>query len=63
MNKKTQSISINLPDSWVAILKEKAHKISLEKGIDLYYTDLIRMSIGEQYPEARLAEYQENEEI
>ena len=59
MKKKTQTISINLPESWVALLREKSHEISLETGKNLCYTDLIRSAIGEIYPEARAAEMDE----
>jgi len=49
--KTTTQISINIPSTWIAKLRELSHKESLKIGKDLIYTDLIRSSILKCYPE------------
>ena len=47
----TKKILINLPRTWVAKLRELAHKESLRTGEEIQYTDLIRKAIEEKHPE------------
>ena len=54
--RKTQPVSIRIPEVWLAILRRKSHEQSLETGLEIEYTDLIRTAIGERYLEVRAAE-------
>jgi hypothetical protein len=49
--KTTTQISINIETTWIAKLRELAHKESLRTGTELIYTDLIRNSVLKCFPE------------
>ena len=61
--RKTQPVSIRIPEVWLAILRRKSHERSLETGLEIEYTDLIRTAIGERYPEVRAAEMEAENDI
>jgi metal-responsive CopG/Arc/MetJ family transcriptional regulator len=46
----TEQISINLPKTWVAKLRELAHQESLKSRDEVRYTDLIRKAIKNSHP-------------
>jgi len=47
----TMPISINLPKTWIAKLREISHKESLRTKEEIIYTDLIKKALKEKYPE------------
>jgi hypothetical protein len=49
--KTTTQISINIPSTWIARLRELSHKESLRTGKEIIYTDLIRDAILQCHPE------------
>jgi len=48
--KGSTPIALRLPDDQLKYLKKMSHYISLERGEDLNYVDLIREAIDSAYP-------------
>ena len=56
MKKTNQQVSLYLDESWLVILKEKAHRESLSTGNEVKYADLVRAAIASLHPEVLEAE-------
>ena len=46
----TQTICIRISSEHIEYLKKLSHQKSLDQGIEIKYTDLIRDAIREKYP-------------
>ena len=60
--KKDSPVSIHFEKSWLAILREKAHRQSLETGREIIYADLVRAAVVHFHPEVLEAELEMAEE-